>query len=172
MQFVCSHLRLVQCPSTSQCYHILAVKMSIGLEDLKSRRRINLTQLRRNTRSKVDKKSGRKAPRPGDYEIIPAPDASATTLVHVGAWIIFYCSYTPCEVNNSVDGLSLCMSIHLYNMSVYLSVYLWLSLFPCIFSNSLALYEPDMFSSTSEPKCFISNEPDAWRLWYNPSTRC
>lgn len=70
------------CPSTSQCYHILAVKMSIGLEDLKSRRRINLTQLRR---SKVDKKSGRKAPRPGDYEIIPAPDASATTLVHVGA---------------------------------------------------------------------------------------
>ena len=64
------------CPSTGRCYHILAVKMSIGLEDIDSRRKVNLTQLRRNTRSRGQKKSGRKAPRPGDYEIVPAPDAS------------------------------------------------------------------------------------------------
>ena len=64
------------CPSTGRCYHILAVKMSIGLEDIDSRRRVNLTQLRRNTRSRSQKKSGRKGPRPGDYEIVAAPDAS------------------------------------------------------------------------------------------------
>ena len=64
------------CPSTSRCYHILAVRMSIGLEDVNSRRKINLTQLRRNTRPRREKRSGRKAPRPGDYDIQPAPDAS------------------------------------------------------------------------------------------------
>lgn len=64
------------CPSTSRCYHIIAVRMSIGLEDVDSKRKVNLTQLRRNTRSRADKKSGRKAPRPGDYCIEPAPDAS------------------------------------------------------------------------------------------------
>ena len=37
--------------------------------------KINLTQLRRNTRSRTDKKSRRKAPRAGDYEVVPAPDA-------------------------------------------------------------------------------------------------
>lgn len=64
------------CPSTGRCYHITAVRMSIGLEDVNSKRKINLTQLRRNTRSRAEKKSGRKAPRPGDYCIEPAPDAS------------------------------------------------------------------------------------------------
>ena len=64
------------CPSTGRCYHILAVKMSIGLEDMDGKQKVNLTQLRRNTRSRSQKKSGRKAPRPGDYEIVPAPDAS------------------------------------------------------------------------------------------------
>ena len=61
------------CPSTSRCYHILAVRMSIGLEDVNSRRKINLTQLRRNTRPRREKRS---APCPGDYDIQPAPDAS------------------------------------------------------------------------------------------------
>ena len=65
------------CPSTSRCYHIIAVRMSIGLDDKGSKKKINLTQLRRNTRSRGDRKSGRKAPRPGDYEIIPAPDVRA-----------------------------------------------------------------------------------------------
>ena len=62
------------CPSTKQCYHILAAKMSIGMEDVQSRRRVNLTQLRRNARQRP-KRSGRKAPRPDDYEITSAPDA-------------------------------------------------------------------------------------------------
>ena len=44
--------------------------MSVGLE-LNSKRKVNFTQLRRNSRAR---KSGRKAPRPGDYHIIPAPD--------------------------------------------------------------------------------------------------
>jgi hypothetical protein len=67
------------CPSTSRCYHILAARMSVGLEATDSHKKINLTQLRQKTRSRKDKKSGRKAPRPGDYEIVPAPDAK----VHV-----------------------------------------------------------------------------------------
>ncbi len=46
------------CPSTNRCYHVLAVRMSIGLEDINSRRKVNLTQLRRNVRSRREKKSG------------------------------------------------------------------------------------------------------------------
>lgn len=69
------------CPSTSRCYHIIAVRMSIGLEDTHSNRKINLTQLRRNTRGRMEKKSGRKAPRPGDYKIVAAPDASISVKV-------------------------------------------------------------------------------------------
>ena len=38
-------------------------------------RKVNLSQLQRNTRSKKDKNSGRKRPRCGDYE--PAPDSQA-----------------------------------------------------------------------------------------------
>ena len=63
------------CPSTVQCYHILAAKISLGIGTDKSKSTINLTQLRRNTRSRQDKKSGRKRPRPGDCDVIPAPDA-------------------------------------------------------------------------------------------------
>ena len=52
--------------------------MSIGIiEDAKSsRKKINLTQLRKNFRSRREKKSGRKCPRPRDLDILPAPDAS------------------------------------------------------------------------------------------------
>ena len=63
------------CSSTARCYHILAVRLSLGLEDKKSKRRINLTQLRLKTKTKSEKKSGRKAPRVGDYTVNPAPDA-------------------------------------------------------------------------------------------------
>ena len=63
------------CPSTNTCYHILAARMSIGLIDKSFKKRINLTQLRRNTRPKTQKKSGRKAPRPDDYDTQPAPDS-------------------------------------------------------------------------------------------------
>ena len=66
------------CPSTTECYHILAAKISIGQEEQKEQlRRLNLTQLRRNARSRKDKKSGRKQPRPGDMDIYPAPDSLA-----------------------------------------------------------------------------------------------
>ena len=60
------------CPSTSQCYHILAIRMSVGLIDPNGKKRINLTQLRRNKRTR---KSGRKIPRVDDYDVIPAPDS-------------------------------------------------------------------------------------------------
>ena len=69
------------CPSTARCYHILAVRMSVGLEDVSSKRKVNLTQLRRNARGKADKRSGRKAPRPGDYDIISAPDSCSQSKV-------------------------------------------------------------------------------------------
>ena len=62
------------CPSTSECYHIIAAKLSIGLES-QSEKKINLTQLRKNIRSRKEKRSGRKRPRPGDCDITPAPDS-------------------------------------------------------------------------------------------------
>ena len=54
------------CPSTSECYHIMAVKMSLGIPHEK-RKKVNLTQLRLNTRSNNQKKTSRKRPRPGRY---------------------------------------------------------------------------------------------------------
>lgn len=54
------------CPSTTDCYHILAVKLSLGMEVTESHKKRNLTQLRRNTRSRKEKRSGRKRPRPLD----------------------------------------------------------------------------------------------------------
>lgn len=54
------------CPSKSGCYHIMAVKMSVGVELVDKPTTRNLTQLRKNTRSKKDKRSGRKRPRAAD----------------------------------------------------------------------------------------------------------
>ncbi|XP_065664458.1 uncharacterized protein LOC136086115 [Hydra vulgaris] len=62
------------CPSSTMCCHVLGVKRSIGVE-CSERRVLNLTKLRGNSRKKGDKKSGRKKPRPGDINFIPAPDA-------------------------------------------------------------------------------------------------
>ena len=75
------------CPLTSQCYHILAAKMFLGMEDTVKQTKLNLTQLRRNARKRKGKKSGRKILRVGDCEVHPAPDA---TMGSVGA-----CSYIP-----------------------------------------------------------------------------
>ena len=72
------------CPSNGQCYHILAVKMSIGMEEKQSHGRINLTQLRRNTRQRRNKKSGSKT-QADNLEITNAPDALIVGL-------IMYCS--------------------------------------------------------------------------------
>ena len=64
------------CPSTTQCYHILAAKMGIGSQEDPKPKRINLTQLYKNSRPKSSKTSGRKRPHPGDCDVIPAPDAA------------------------------------------------------------------------------------------------
>ena len=57
-----------QCVSTPTCYHILAAKMSIGLETIQKNRVFNLRALSKNSKKKIDKKSGRKQPRVNDYE--------------------------------------------------------------------------------------------------------
>ena len=67
-----------QCPSTGECYHILAAKMSVGMPVSNQNKVINLTQLKRNSRRRVDKKGGRKQPRKNDLDvstILPAPDS-------------------------------------------------------------------------------------------------
>lgn len=54
------------CPSMGHCYHLLATRLSVGITEPKKNVRHNLTQLRKNTRGRNDKKSGRKRPRPND----------------------------------------------------------------------------------------------------------
>lgn len=64
------------CPSTSVCYHIIAAQLSVGIRSEKEHRKtLNLSQLRKNARTRRDKRSGRKRPRPHDFDIVPAPDA-------------------------------------------------------------------------------------------------
>ena len=65
------------CPSTALCYHIMAARMSVGIQSSSEKKKINLTQLRKNARSRKEKRSGRKCPRPGDCDIVPAPDAKS-----------------------------------------------------------------------------------------------
>ena len=80
------------CPATSLCYHIIAVQLSLGMEISQERKKVNLSLLKRNTRNKAHKKSGRKRPTPGfvihfhfvvfkkhleDYDTEPAPDSLA-----------------------------------------------------------------------------------------------
>ena len=57
------------------CCHILAAKYSIGMIG-NQERRINLAQLRRNSRKRNDKKSGRKTPRKGDITFTEAADSA------------------------------------------------------------------------------------------------
>ena len=58
------------CPATGDCYHLLAVRMSLGMTELKKELKYNLTQLRKNTKSRKDKRSGRKRPRPNDEDLM------------------------------------------------------------------------------------------------------
>ena len=68
------------CPATSNCFHIIACQRSVGIEIKNDKPKIlNLPPLRKNSRKRSDKKSGRKKPRINDYEIIPAPDSLITT---------------------------------------------------------------------------------------------
>lgn len=50
-----------------QCYHQMAVKLSIGMSIGKEKKKVNWPQLRCNTRSNSQNKSGRKRPRPGTF---------------------------------------------------------------------------------------------------------
>lgn len=77
------------CPSTKQCYHILAAKLYLGMEDTTSsstKQKLSLTQLRKNARKRKEKKSGRKIPRAGDCEVLPAPDAATTAANEQGKY--------------------------------------------------------------------------------------
>ena len=57
------------CPAKSNCYHILAVRKSLGLTVAKEKLiNRNLSQLRKNTRAKKEKRCGRKRPRPKDVD--------------------------------------------------------------------------------------------------------
>lgn len=80
----------------------MAAKCSVGIKDENTctNRKINLTQLRQNTRNRKEKKSGRKVPRPDDYEIVPAPDSEK-------------------QVNNCFDNTAL---ISLYIISLKFSI--------------------------------------------------
>ena len=81
------------CPSTGLCYHIMAVKLSIGMNVSPESRTVNLTQVRRNTRGRKDKTSGRKKPRIGDY--VAAPDSLAVrSLESVSVYKISCQTYT------------------------------------------------------------------------------
>ena len=55
------------CACVSQCYHIIAVKMSLGIPQQRQAK-VNLTRLRMNTRKRHQKKSGRKRPVEKDYD--------------------------------------------------------------------------------------------------------
>jgi hypothetical protein len=77
-----------QCPSLCSCYHILAAKICLGVEDLQEKNIYNLTQLRKNNRKKPNKKAGKKARRPCDVDdnVITAQDpvqkTNSDTLPH------------------------------------------------------------------------------------------
>jgi hypothetical protein len=62
------------CPSVSDCYHIKAAQISVGMRTNVVRRQLNLTTLRRNTRKKADRRSGLKRPRLQDVDVIAAGD--------------------------------------------------------------------------------------------------
>lgn len=49
-----------QCPSTGTCYHILAAKMSVGMDVGQSKRIFNLSKLNKGAKKKIDKKSALK----------------------------------------------------------------------------------------------------------------
>jgi hypothetical protein len=48
------------CPSLGTCYHIIAVRMTLNLDNIDEKRLYNLTQLRKNSRKRPNKKAGKK----------------------------------------------------------------------------------------------------------------
>ena len=67
------------CAATTTCYHILAVQMSCGINPTKDTRKLNLNRLKKNSRARADKTSGRKRPRKNDLDYTPAPDSIIAT---------------------------------------------------------------------------------------------
>lgn len=51
------------CHSTGECYHIVAAKINLGMNVGQTTNVANLTKLRRNSKKKKEKRSGRKRPR-------------------------------------------------------------------------------------------------------------
>ena len=94
------------CPFTTGCYHILAVKLSLGAHFDKPSTR-NLTRLRSNTRSKKDKKSGRKRPRakdldPEDQGMHPhVTDCHLSFYIHVLYFLAGTAADAPSNIPNS-----------------------------------------------------------------------
>ena len=82
MGSTCSHVvtlhpkEICSCPSTTQCYHILAAKMRIGSHTDSKWRKINLTQLYENSWPSNCKTSGTNHQHPGDCDVIPVSDAA------------------------------------------------------------------------------------------------
>ncbi len=60
------------CPSATSCYHILAVKLGLEIPVNREPKKVNLTQLRWNTRANNQKRSGRKRSRSGKDAYIDA----------------------------------------------------------------------------------------------------
>ena len=54
------------CPSMNECYHIMTARMFLCMAVPSKQTKWNLSQLRKNTRTRREKKSGRKRPRPND----------------------------------------------------------------------------------------------------------
>lgn len=59
----------------------MAVKMSIGEENIEENRIYNLTQLRWNNRKRVNKKAGTKKPRPCDKDVTVKMKASENVMI-------------------------------------------------------------------------------------------
>ena len=74
---------LCSCPAKSNCYHITAARMSVGAHQQVQRKPLNLTQLRRNKGKKGSRLSGRKRPRTGDVDVVPAEDTPVSPDVQV-----------------------------------------------------------------------------------------
>ena len=70
-----------QCPALGTCYHILAARKAVGLEDKASTVVLNMSELIKPGRKQPNRLPGRKRPRPIDKldmnesVIIPAPDS-------------------------------------------------------------------------------------------------
>ena len=58
-----------QCSSTGTYYHILAARINVRLPNKDKKIILNLSQLKRNSRKRVDKKREMKKPRKNDYEV-------------------------------------------------------------------------------------------------------